>query len=61
MVIGEVVHSGPRLARAVFSWGRDVQSGDGDQGGWWHGVGAGGCNDGPRQGKQRANRQMAWL
>jgi hypothetical protein len=33
MVIGEVVHSGPRLARAVFSWGRDVQSGDGDEGG----------------------------
>ena len=30
---GEVVYSGPRLARAVFSWGRDVQSGVGDEGG----------------------------
>jgi len=33
MVIEEVVYSGPRLAKAVFSWGREVQSDEGDDGG----------------------------
>jgi len=33
MVIEEVIYSGPRLARAVFSWGQDVQSDEGGEGG----------------------------
>jgi len=32
-MIEEVIYSGPRLAKAVFSWGQVVQSDEGDEGG----------------------------
>ena len=50
-----MVYSDPRLARAVFSWGREVQGqvkvmkADDDTG-----SAQGGRGDGPRQGEQQA-------
>ena len=52
---GGVVYSGPRLAGAVFSWGREAQRqvevmrADDNTG-----SAQGGCGDGPRQREQRA-------
>ena len=54
VMIEEVIHSGPRLAEAVFSWGQVVQSDEVKKADDDSGSGQGGYGDGPRQGKQRA-------
>ena len=53
-MIEEVIHSGPRLAKAVFSWGQVVQSDEVKKADDDSGSAQGGYGDGPRQGKQRA-------